>query len=259
MMSDMGSIAMTLGFSKRRGLGALAVGLSLLAGCRQVEPRQAAAPPTMLAPESTPKLTSAQIADVKIAYARTLEKRGSADEARASYLEAIKLDPARADACARLGVLYDRQGKFDEADGWHRKAVAAQPKNPDFHCNLGYSLYVQGKLVEAEKSLRMCLAIAPDHARAHNNLGMVLARSERGEDALAEFRRAGCNALDAQTNLAFALTLEGRLPEARASYERNLAADPSSAVSQKGLQEVNHLIVTSEPATVTKQHGPNER
>src|SRR5215472_1259126 len=106
--------------------------------------------PTVTSQESAPKLTSAQVADVKIAYARTLEKRGALDQAQATYLEALKLDPSRADACSRLGVLYDQQCKFDEGAAWHRKAVAAHPKNADFHCNLGYSLYLQGKMIEAE-------------------------------------------------------------------------------------------------------------
>src|SRR5262249_29159438 len=150
---------------------------------------------------------------------------------------ALKLDSSRADACSRLGVLYDQECKFDEAAHWHRKAVAAQPKNPDFLCNLGYSLYLQGNLIDAEKSLRQCLALAPEHARGRNNLGLILARTDRCEEALAEFHRAGCNEADAQTNLAYALTLERRWAEAQACYERALAADSTSTASLKGLQE----------------------
>jgi Flp pilus assembly protein TadD len=207
--------------------------------------------------ESAPKLTAAQVADVKIAYGRTLEKRGAPEQAQAVYLEALKLDSGRADACARLGVLCDQQCKFDGANSWHRKAVAAQPKNPDFQCNAGYSLYLQGNLTEAEKSLRKCLALSPDHARGHNNLGMILARTDRCEEALAEFHRAGCNEADAQTNLAYALTLERRWTEARTCYERALVADPSSAASQKGLQELHSLMAKAKAATLAQDCGPN--
>jgi Tfp pilus assembly protein PilF len=214
----------------------------LLAGCQHTEPLPAVVSPVMPLTESAPKLTSAQAADVKIAYGRTLEKHDAPDQAQATYLEALKLDPSRADACARLGVIYDRQGKFDEADHWHRKAVAAQPKSPDFHCNQGYSLYLRGKLIEAEKSMRQCLTLAPEHARAHNNLGMILARTDRSAEALAEFRRAGCDEADAQTNLAYALTLERRWQEARTCYERALVADPSSTASRRGLQELESLM-----------------
>src|SRR5262249_25086909 len=190
--------------------------------------------------------------------ARTLEKRGAVDQAEATYLEAVKLDPSRADACARLGMLSAQRCKFDEAISWHRKAIAAQPKNADFLCDLGYTQYLQGDLVEAEKSMRECLALAPEHARGHNNLGMILARTECREAALAEFRRAGCNEVDAQTNLAFAFTLERRWPEARACYERILAADPTASAARQGLQEVDSLMAKSECAGITRASTPRE-
>jgi Flp pilus assembly protein TadD len=225
----------------------------LLAGCEHLEPLPVVAPPALPAAESAPKLTAAQVADVKIAYGRTLEKRGAPDQARATYLEALKLDSSRADACARLGVLCDQQCKFDEANSWHCKAVAGQPKNPDFQCNAGYSLYLQGNLIEAEKSLRKCLELAPEHARGHNNLGMILGRMDRCQEALAEFHRAGCNEADAQANLAYALTLERRWAEAEACYQRALAADPSSTASLKGLQELHDLMAKADPSVLV--HG----
>jgi Flp pilus assembly protein TadD len=234
----------------------IAVGLSPLGGCQLMEPLPAIAPPATPPPESAPKLTATQIADVKIAYGRTLEKRGASDQAQAAYYEALKLDPGRADACTRLGVIYDQQCKFDEANAWHHKAVALQPKNPDVHCNLGYSLYLQGKLLDAEKCLRQCLTLATEHARAHNNLGMVLARTDRLDEALAEFRLAGCTEADAQTNLAYAITLEHHWPEARACYERALAADPTSTASRKGLQELDRLIAKAGAAALARDHGP---
>jgi Flp pilus assembly protein TadD len=244
------------------GLGALVIWLCVTSGCHIVDPAPAVPPPAVSVPtvttqESAPKLTSAQVADVKIAYGRTLEKRGALDQAQATYLEALKLDPNRADACSRLGVLYDQQCKFDEGAAWHRKAVVAQPKNADFHCNIGYSLYLQGKMIEAENSLRQCLALTNEHARAHNNLGMVLARTDRCEEALAEFRRGGCNENDAQTNLAYALTLERRWAEARACYERVLAADPSSTESQKGLQSLNKLMAKADAARSAQDLEPH--
>jgi Flp pilus assembly protein TadD len=205
--------------------------------------------------ESTPKLTAAQKADVQIAYGRTLEKRGALEQARAVYLEALQNDPSRADACDRLAVLLDQQGKFDEARDWHDKALATQPNNPDFNCNFGYTLYLQGSTAAAEESLRRCLSLAPEHARAHNNLGLVLAHTSRRDEALAEFRRAGCSEADAQANLAYALTLERRWAEARTCYERALAADPSATFPKKGLQELNHLAAKVAAATPTADRG----
>jgi hypothetical protein len=107
---------MVRGSLKWLRFGAPVLGLALLGGCVHLEPTPPPAHPTPLEPESTPKLTAAQTADVKIAFARTLEKRAAFDQAQTAYLEALKLDPNRADACSRLGVLYDQQCKFDEGN-----------------------------------------------------------------------------------------------------------------------------------------------
>jgi Flp pilus assembly protein TadD len=198
--------------------------------------------------EDTPKLSPAQTADVKIAYARTLEQQGAHERAMAIYVDALKLDPSRADAFGRLAVLYDQQGKSKEAADMYNKALAADPKNPDLHCNLGYSYYLRSDWTKAEASLRQALALAPNHSRAHNNLGMVLAHTGHCNEALAEFRRAGCSQADADVNLGFALTLEQRLPEAHACYEHALAADPSSAAAKKGLQELDRIMLKMKAA-----------
>jgi Tfp pilus assembly protein PilF len=229
----------------RRGWAALAGGLCLVCGCLQLDQRPGTTivePPTALTGESSPKLTPAQKADVQIAYGRTLEKRGALDQAQAIYLDALQHDPSRADACARLAVLSDQQGKFEESSKWHQKALAAQPSNADFLCNQGYSFYLQGHLAEGEANLRQCLSLAPDHARAHNNLGLILGRTGRRDEALAEFRRAGCNEAEALSNLAYALTLERQLPEARMCYERAAAMDSSpTSPARKGLAELDAL------------------
>src|SRR6516162_6193605 len=96
--------AVHCGCPKWLGLGGLALGLCLISGCVHADPSRAVSAPSGSAPtvspqESAPKLTSAQVADVKIAFGRTLEKRGAPDQAQAAYLEALKLDPGRADAC----------------------------------------------------------------------------------------------------------------------------------------------------------------
>jgi Flp pilus assembly protein TadD len=229
----------------------------VLFGCQHTEPLPRVAAPAALRSEPTPKLTAPQVADVKISYGRILENRGAFDQAQAVYLEAVKLDPGRADAYARLGVLCDQQCKLDEANAWHLKAINAQPKNADFYCNLGYNLYLQGNLPEAEKSLRQCLALAPGHARGHNNLGMILARTDRPREALVEFRLAGCNEVDAQANLAFAFTLERRWLDARACFERILATDPGSTATQKSLQELNGLMAKADQKGMVRQGDSN--
>jgi Flp pilus assembly protein TadD len=98
-------------------------------------------------------------------------------------------------------------------------------------------------------SLRRAIDLDPGNQRAHNNLGLTLARSGRAEEALAEFRRAGCNVAGAQTNLALTLTLEGSWEEARAHYHQALALDPTSSAAKKGLQDLDSLVAKEASAS----------
>jgi Tfp pilus assembly protein PilF len=195
-----------------------------------------------------------QTADVQIAMGRSLEKQGGLEEARAAYLEALKHDPDRTDACERLTVVASRLGKTEEAEKWCRKAQEGKP-TPDLHCNLGYHLYLQGRNEEAESRLRQALADNPDHLRAHNNLGLVLARTGRDEEALTEFRKAGCTVAEAHNNLGFALTLKGDWPTARKQYELALSADPSFARAKEGLRRLTALEVRAAGAVPAREPG----
>src|SRR5262245_60952240 len=203
-----------------RGRAAAALGLTLLAGCLSGNPRPNPASLLPGAGEPSPPLRASQVADVQVAMGRTLEKRGSTEQAQEMYQKALKQDPSRTDAYGRLAVLHDRQGKFKESEELYRKALATRPDDAGLLCNRGYSLYLQRRWAEAEAALRRALALAPGHRRAQNNLGLVLAQVGRHEEALASFRRAGCTEADAHVNLAFVLTLRRSWPEARGHYEQ---------------------------------------
>src|SRR5262245_855110 len=96
----------------RFAVGPLVVlaGAVLTGGCRH--PGQPAG--SALPGEATGRadLKPRQVADVQFAYARSLEKSGELDQARARYSEAVKHDPGRADAWHRLAILHDRKGQF---------------------------------------------------------------------------------------------------------------------------------------------------
>jgi Flp pilus assembly protein TadD len=216
-------------------------GLSCLAGCQHgSRPGD-----TFLldgGPSKPAELTPAQLADVQVACARSLEKRGDEDQAVARYSEAVKHDPRRADAWLRLAILHDQQGKFADSAEMYRAALAQRPGDPDIFCNIGYSFYLQQRWAEAEMNLRQAITLQANHARAHNNLGLLLARTRRDNEALAEFRKGGCSDADAHANLAFALTLERRWPEARGHYRQALAADASCETARLGLQRLEAVL-----------------
>jgi Flp pilus assembly protein TadD len=141
--------------------------------------------------------------------------------------------------------------KWAESEEFYRKAHDLQGDSPGLLCNRGYSLYLQGRWEEAETSLCQTIALDPANQRAHNNLGLTLARSGRSEEALAEFRRAGCTEAEAQTNLALTLALERSWAGARAHYEQALLLDPSSVHARKGLRDLDRLTAKMDPPSKT--------
>lgn len=183
------------------------------------------------------KISDEQAADVQVALGRSLEMRHEPNQAIVAYLEAVRRDPKRDDAYMRLAILHDELGKFAESAEFYLKASRLRPDNFEMQSNWGYSLYLQRRWQDAEAHLRKAIELKPDYARAHNNLGLLLARTERPDEALAEFRRGGSDEAHARANLAFAFSVEGRLDEAGAVYEQALAINPSLEEARKGLEK----------------------
>jgi hypothetical protein len=236
----------------RKAGPALAVGVAMLAGCQHIPHSKPPAHHKALweGGDKTTKVSASQMADVQFALGRTLEGRGEFDKAMAAYEEAVKRDSKRGDAYLRMAILLDRQGKFRESATMYDKALAMNPGDPDVYCDKGYSLYLQRRWAESEMSLKQAIVLRPAHPRAHNNLALVLAHDGRDDLALVEFRKGGCTEEDARVNLAFALTLEQKWPEAQKHYRQALALNPASKPAQQGLQDVSRLMAkVAPPAT----------
>ena len=197
-------------------------------------------------------LNRQQVADVQISLAKSLEARGDVPAALSAYRVAIEKDPRRAKAYWRMAVLLDRQGEIEESAALYQQALKRDGKNPDILCDYGYSLYLQRRWAESEERLRQAISLKPKHARAHNHLGLLLAQTERTEEALLEFQKAGCDLSDAYSNLAFVMTLNHQWESAREQYELALDADPNSTAAQSGLEHLNAVIAkaTPEPNTI---------
>jgi Tfp pilus assembly protein PilF len=222
---------------------AIAVGLSLAAalatGCSQMGHRPEPHPSTGLL-DSGPasKVTSLQAADVQFSLGRSLEEGADPSQAEAAYRKSIQNNPKRADAHARLAIVLCQKGAFNEATKEFAAALRLDPKNPDILCDRGYNFYLQRRWSEAESDFRQSLALDASHARSHNNLGLVFARQGDGDQAVAEFLRAGCDLSDAKANLGLILAMENHLPEAEKAYAEALAAKPNSPAAKEGLRVV---------------------
>lgn len=233
-------------YLRRSRLTALALGAALVAGCSHMGSNPPGQTVILGDTSGSARVTAQQAANVEVALGRTLENKGANEQAMAAYKEAIQRDPHCADAYIHLGILYDLQGKGEESAKCYHKALKERPGDADIFCNMGYSYYLQQRWAESEMNLRQAVALKPEHRRAHMNLGLVLARTERVPEALVEFRTAKCSVADANVNVAFALTLDGKLRDARGYYERAIAADPGSEAAKNGLSELQTLMAKAQ-------------
>jgi Flp pilus assembly protein TadD len=197
--------------------------------------------PSSVGASLSKKVTSEQKADVKIAVARSLEMKGQTDQAIQAYLDAIRSDDTRSDAYHRLAVLHDKKGDCEASQEFYQAALKRDPDNAELICDIGYSCYLQGRWKDAEQNLHRALTLQPKLARAHNNLGLLLARTDRHEQALEEFARAGCSSAESRANLAFALMLEKRWSDAQRLFAMALAADPELEAARDGLDTLHAL------------------
>jgi Flp pilus assembly protein TadD len=197
--------------------------------------------PTSTAWAPPKKATAEQKIDMQIAVAHTAEVRGEVDQAIEAYRKALQMDPRRAVVHHHLALLYDRKGDFDKSLACYRQALTLAADDADIHCDLGYSLYLRQRYQEAENSLITALRLRPEFPRAHTNYGLVLARTGREEYALREFAQAGATESQARVNLAFAMLLDNRYPEAAQQLQAASASDVEG-LSQERVAQLRRVV-----------------
>lgn len=208
--------------------------------------------------EGSMKFSPQQKADFGFAMGRQLEEKGDFEGALDAYLKAGKFNPERGDIALRTAICYDSLGKFEKSAPFYQKALELSHGDPLVFCNRGYSLYLQRRWQESEASLRQALALKPDLEQAHNNLGLLLARTDRVDQAVAAFARGGCNEAEAHTNIATALLLESNLEAAHQHYALANNADPKFQSAIEGMQRVETLIARVEKRSQLRWHKPQQ-
>lgn len=192
------------------------------------------------------KPTSQQKADVQIAFARTVEREGDLQGAMKIYQQIIESSPKHPESYHRMAVLHDQSGNHDEALRYYKDAIKRDPRNAEIHADRGYSFYLQQNWPEAEQNLRRALKLDSSLARAHNNLGLLLARTDRQNEAMLEFQMAGSNEPECRANLIHAMMLDQRWNEAQQQCEIALASHEVPAAVEKRLKRLNSLITESQ-------------
>lgn len=104
-----------------------------------------------------------------------LYQMGMTEEARAAFLDAVKLDPANGISRYNLGCVLEEQGKMGEAIEHLTAAAQSMPKHADVHFNLALAYEKSGARELARQEWMLYLRHAPNgpwaqQARAHLRL-----------------------------------------------------------------------------------------
>ncbi|MCH7750647.1 MAG: tetratricopeptide repeat protein [Planctomycetes bacterium] len=162
--------------------------------------------------------------DQELALAHSLELQGKTAEAIYTY-STILAKEDRADVHHRLAVMHDKRGNFQASEEHYQEALKVDPKNAELLCDRGFSYLLQGRMEDAQDHLNKAIKREPKLSRAHNNLGLLLAQQGHVDRALVEFAAAGCSHAEARTNLAYALTMAGKVADAEHHLEIARQAD----------------------------------
>lgn len=178
-------------------------------------------------------------AQVHVHTGLALQQKGQLAQARACYLQALKLQPRNFDALHLLGVIAAQTQKFAQALELFDQAIAVNASHAFAFNNRGNVLRDLGQPGTAIASYDRAITLQADYAEAHNSRGSALMDLAKPQDALQSFDKAisvNTDYAEAHTNRGNALLALKRPEAAIESYDRAIAlkSDYAEAYSNRG-------------------------
>lgn len=127
--------------------------------------------------------------------------KGQANDAKALFLEALKLDSKNSAAYFGLGEVYTELDQTADAIASYEKSLENNKNLTEIYLPLGILYYQTGAIAKADDLLTKALAGAPNSAETQFFLGLVRSSQNRNDEALAAFQKA--KTLDATMAEAF--------------------------------------------------------
>ena len=165
---------------------------------------------------------------------------GRPDEARAQYVEALRVYPDYPEAQANLGCVLAEQGHDSDGLAHLYEAVRLEPESPKIHSILGNTLSHLGRSAQALEQFIEAIRLDPGYADAHyqwGNEAMQLGRFQEAKEQYEETIRLHPDMPEAHNNLGNALAQLGLFPEAvaEAKIALRLRPDFPEAVNNLGI------------------------
>jgi len=156
-----------------------------------------------------------------LSYGSVFFQRGYLDQAKASFLIALRDDPSSAEALYGIGSVYLDQQKTAEARESFERAIKLRASYPDTLANswnnLGLLAARDGRPAEAIGYFQEALNLSPDHTIALDNLGSAYRQQKRWDDARKTYERAlDVSSNDAEANYGLGMVFAQNDDNARA-------------------------------------------
>jgi predicted O-linked N-acetylglucosamine transferase (SPINDLY family) len=185
--------------------------------------------------------------------------RGDLTGALASFQNATRIDPGRADVYRWQGWILHVMGRAQEALAAYRKTVGLDPADKSALNDLAILLQELGHYKESEQTFRRVLEIGGSQAGTHSNLAYLLADQGRGDEAEQHYREA----LRLEPSHRLRLLAETRLPPIYESEDRIRACRERLAANLQHLFEEGVCIDPAREVMATffytAYHGLNDR
>lgn len=180
----------------------------------------------------------AQTSRAYVASGDRYAQQGKYPEAAIEYRNAIKVEPASADAHAKLAdVLWTSQDTKRALDEWIRVAEL-QPDDEAAQVRAASICLLGGRIADATSHAYAAVRLDRRDPRALMALGEALAAAGEPRDSVERLREAvrlAPQAVPARLALAMVLDAASRRAEAQREYEWILAQHPAQAIAANNL------------------------
>ncbi|MGH8621963.1 MAG: tetratricopeptide repeat protein [Burkholderiales bacterium] len=138
------------------------------------------------------------------------------------------------------GYVLHQLGEYERAVEAYRASIADRP-TAEAHTFLGWSLSYLGRIDEAISHCKIAIKLDPDFGNPYNDIGVYLLDRGQLQEAIPWLEKAigskrYCCYQFPHANLGRILLMQGRVADARRSFERALEYDPYYMPALLGLE-----------------------
>jgi tetratricopeptide (TPR) repeat protein len=166
---------------------------------------------------------------------------GRREEGKAALLQAVRINPRRADALGYLAAMFAEEGRPGDALGYVEAAIRAGATTPASYALLSYTYAQLQRPDDAARAAATAAVSAGDNATIFLQLGAAMTIAQRPADVEQYLTRAveiEPRNPESITRLGLAKAERGKIAEAANLFRRALSVQPGYEPAQRALARV---------------------